>query len=402
MKPETNPFAPGAGNRPPQLAGRDELLNRAEIIIRRIKAGHVERSLLLAGLRGVGKTVLLVEIMRRARAAGCHATLVEVQEAVPLRQLLLPGLRKVLLDLDAGKALGDKARRGLRVLKSFLSGLKFTVGGVDIAIEGPAENGVADSGLLDADLADMFVAIGEAAREANTAAVLILDELQYLPEPELGALIMAVHKISQEQLPLLVLGAGLPQLAGNAGRAKSYAERLFLFQTVGALSESDTADALQQPARLGGAEFSAAAIAEIFAQTRGYPYFLQEWGYQTWNTASSPKISLDDVRVAGACSIASLDESFFRVRFDRLTPREQFYLRAMAEISGELQHTGDIAALLGSTSTNMAPLRASLIAKGMIFSPRYGETAFTVPLFNEFMKRAMPELPAKTARRKKK
>ncbi len=393
MDPIKNPFSPGAGNRPPELAGRDELLKRALLALGRIKAGKSERSPLMVGLRGVGKTVLLVEIRKKAEAAGYKTMMVEAQEGLPLARLLLPGLRKLLLSMDTGKALGEKVKRGFRVLKSLLSNIKVAVGEVEFRLDSPPEKGAADSGQLESDLADVFVAIGEAAVENGTAAAIIMDELQYLKEAELSALIMAVHKISQEKLPLILVGAGLPQLAGNTGRAKSYAERLFVFPQVGALKEEDAGIALQEPVRAEGVLFTEAALAETYRQTQGYPYFLQEWGSQSWNLATQSPIDLDIVREAGKHSISNLDQSFFRVRFDRLTPREKDYLRALAELGNSPQRSGEIAEMLGVKSESVAPLRAGLIGKGMIYSPQHGDTAFTVPLFDEFMRRIMPELP---------
>ena len=388
-----NPFSPGAGNRPPELAGRTEILNQAILALGRIKAAKSERSPLIVGLRGVGKTVLLVEIRKSAEAAGYETLMVEAQEQMSLPRLLLPGLRKLLLRLDRGKAMGEKLKRGLRVLKSFVGSVKMAVGEVEFSIEGPSEKGVADSGLLDSDLADVLLAIGEAAVEAGTAVAMMIDEMQYLSEQELSALIMAVHKISQEKLPVILIGAGLPQLAGNTGRAKSYAERLFVFPQVGALKEPDARIALQEPVRAMGVAFTDEALATIYAQTKGYPYFLQEWGSQSWNHAEDSPIDADVVERAGKSAIASLDENFFRVRFDRLTPREKDYLRALAELGNNPQRSGGIAGMLGVRSESVAPLRSGLIGKGMIYSPQHGDTAFTVPLFDEFMKRAMPELP---------
>lgn len=399
MKPIQNPFSPGAGNRPPELAGRDDILESGLLALRRIQGGKSGRSLLLIGLRGVGKTVLLVEMRKRAEATGYKTMMVEAQEDAPLARLLLPGLRKLLLSLHTGKALGEKVKRGFRVLRSFLGGVKVGIGDLALSLDSAPEKGVADSGLLDADLADLFVALGEAAAEERTAAAIIIDELQYLNEAELSALIMAVHKVSQEGLPLIVIGAGLPQLAGNTGRAKSYAERLFLFPQVGPLTREDAWIALQEPARGEGETFTAAALDEIYRQTKGYPYFLQEWGSQSWDTAMHSPIGVEVVREAGAKAIANLDQNFFRVRFDRLTPREKNYLRALAELGNHPQRSGEIAQMLGVKSESVAPLRAGLITKGMIFSPQHGETAFTVPLFDEFMKRIMPDLPSKRAPR---
>ena len=393
MDPIKNPFSPGAGNRPPELAGRDEILDQALLALERIKGGRSERSPLIVGLRGVGKTVLLVETRKKATDAGYKTMMVEAQEDVPLARLLLPGLRKLLLSMDSGKALGEKVKRGFRVLKSFLSGIKVAVGEVAIVLDTPPERGVADSGQLDSDLTDVLLAIGEAAAESGTAVAIIIDELQYLNDSELSALIMAVHRISQEKLPLILVGAGLPQLAGNTGRAKSYAERLFVFPQLGALKQSDANTALQEPVRAEGVVFTEDALAEIYHQTKGYPYFLQEWGSQAWNLATRSPIDVDVAREAGKRAILNLDQSFFRVRFDRLTPREKDYLRALAELGNRPQRSGEIAQMLGVKSESAAPLRAGLIGKGMIYSPQHGDTAFTVPLFDEFMRRIMPDLP---------
>ncbi len=394
-----NPFAPGAGNRPPELAGRDDILDAALLALARIKAGKAERSPLLVGLRGVGKTVLLVEIRKKAEAAGYRTMMVEAQEGVPLRRLLLPGLRKLLLGLDTGEALGEKVKRGFRVFRSFIGTIKLEVGEVELSVDSRPEKGTADSGVLDADLTDLLVAVGEAAVEEQTSVAILIDELQYLGEDELGALIMAMHRVSQERLPVILFGAGLPQLSGQTGRAKSYAERLFLFPQVGALTKTDSDLALQEPVRVEGVLFSDEALAEIYRQTKGYPYFLQEWGSQSWNAAQDSPIEVDVVRAASVKAIKDLDQSFFRVRFDRLTPREKDYLRALAELGDQPRRSGEIAQLLGVRSESVAPLRSGLISKGMIYSPQHGDTAFTVPLFDEFMKREIPQLATPKKRR---
>lgn len=386
-----NPFSPGAGTRPPELAGRQDILDQSMLAIHRIRSGRSERSPMMVGLRGVGKTVLLVEIRRQAEAAGYQCLMVEAQEGTKLPLLLAPGLRRLLLRLDESEARGEHVRRGVRVLQSFLSTVKVRVGEMELQVEGPRERGVADSGQIESDLVDMFLALAAAAQEAGTAVAILIDEMQYLSESELGALIMAVHRIAQEGLPLMIIGAGLPQLAGKTGRAKSYAERLFTFPVVGPLSETDAQTALEEPVRGEGVLFCKDALAAIYRQTQGYPYFLQEWGYHCWNTATTNQIGKDTVARASQTAIASLDASFFRVRFDRLTPREKDYLRAMSELGAGPQRSGDIAKLLGTTSERVAPLRASLIGKGMVYSPQHGDTAFTVPLFDAFMKRTMPE-----------
>lgn len=385
-----NPFSPGAGSPPPELVGRDPILEQARILLGRIKAKRPEKSMLLTGLRGVGKTVLLNEIERMAKAEEYRTISIEAHEDKPLGPLIAPNLRTLLYDLDRVAATGDKVKRGLAVLRSFVGALKVTVGEVSFGLDIDPEKGAADSGDLEIDLPSLFVAVAEAAEERKVAVALFIDEIQYFSSKELGALIMAMHKLQQRQLPLVLLGAGLPILPGLAGESKSYAERLFSFPDIGALSQDDTAKALRDPAQAAGVEIEPTALAEIFRLTKGYPYFLQEWGYQAWNLATSSPITLDVVKGATATVIPRLDKNFFRVRFDRLTPSEKNFLRAMAELGPGEHRTGDIADTLGVKVTSLGPVRAKLIRKGMIYSPAHGDMAFTVPLFDEFMVRAMP------------
>ncbi len=393
MDPIKNPFSPGAGSPPPELVGRAPVLEQARILLGRILAGRSEKSLLLTGLRGVGKTVLLNEIQRLASAAGYRTIEIEAHEDKRLGQLLAPSLRRLLYDLDRLAGAGDKVKRGLAVLRGFISAIKVTVGDVDIGLDIEPEKGVADSGDLEIDLPNLLVAVAEAAAERNSAVALLIDEVQYFNQKELGALIMAMHKVQQRQLPLVLVGAGLPILPGLAGESKSYAERLFSFPPIGALAESDALKALQDPAQAAGVSFAPEALAEIYRMTKGYPYFLQEWGYQAWNLATASPIGFDVVAGATSNVIHRLDENFFRVRFDRLTPAEKKFLRAMAELGPDAHRTGDIAAVLGVQVNSLGPVRAKLIRKGMIYSPAHGEMAFTVPLFDEFMRRAIPEFP---------
>lgn len=385
-----NPFSPGAGSPPPELAGRDGILEQARVLLGRVKAGRSEKSLLLTGLRGVGKTVLLNEIERMAQAQGYRTILVEAHEGKPLAILLAPHLRRLLFDLDRIAGAGNKVRRGISVLKGFLSAITIKVGELDIGLDIEAEKGTADSGDLEVDLPALFTAVGEAAQERKTFVAILIDEIQYFSSAELSALIMAMHKMQQRQLPLILVGAGLPILPGLAGESKSYAERLFSFPDVGPLPESDAIKALQEPVQAAGEAFDAAALQEIFRMTRGYPYFLQEWGYQAWNHAPSSPVTLQVVQETSATVSRRLDENFFRVRFDRLTPREKKFLRAMTELGKGPFRTGDIADKLNAKINTLGPVRASLIKKGMVYSPSHGDMAFTVPLFDEFMRRAMP------------
>lgn len=391
MDPIRNPFSPGAGSPPPELAGRDRILEQAEVLFGRIRAKRPEKSLLLTGLRGVGKTVLLNQMERMAQTAGYRTILVEAHEDKSLAVLLVPHLRRLLFELDRMAGAGNKVRRGIAVLKSFISSVKVTVGEVEFGLDIDPELGAADSGDLEIDLPNLFTAVADAAEERSTAVAILIDEIQYFSSPELSALIMAMHKMQQRQLPLVLIGAGLPILPGLAGESKSYAERLFSFPDVGPLSEDDAAKALQDPVVAAGEAFDDAALHEIHRMTKGYPYFLQEWGYQAWNHASASPIGLAVVRETTQQVVKRLDENFFRVRFDRLTPREKQYLRAMAELGAGPYRTADIAESLRMKITTLGPLRANLIRKGMVYSPSHGDMAFTVPLFDEFMRRAIPK-----------
>lgn len=392
MDPIENPYSPGAGAPPRELVGREPILEQARILLGRVKAGRPEKSLMLTGLRGVGKTVLLNEIERMARDGGYRTVTVEAHEDKPLGALLAPQFRTLLFELDRLAGAGESVRRGLRVLRSFVGGLKLSVGEVEIGLDIDPEPGAADSGDLEVDLPNLTVAVGEAAQERRSAVGLFIDEIQYFGAKELGALIMAMHRVQQRQLPLVLVAAGLPILPGLAGESKSYAERLFGFPEVGALSAEDAAKALQEPAQDEGVAFAEEALTEICRVTAGYPYFLQEWGYQAWNLAQESPIGLPVVRAATAAATPRLDRNFFRVRFDRLTPGQRRFLRAMAELGPGPHRTGAVADVLGTKITSLGPARAHLIRKGMVYSPAHGEMAFTVPLFDEFMRRAMPQL----------
>lgn len=395
MDPIHNPFSPGAGSPPPELVGRNPILEQARILLGRIRQKKPEKSLLLTGLRGVGKTVLLNEIDRIAKEQGYKTIFIEAHEDKPLGALIAPYLRTLLFDLNRLAGAGEKAKRGLAVLRSFLGGLKVTYGEVSVGLDIDPEAGAADSGDLEIDLANLFAAVAEAAEERQIPVAILIDEVQYFSQKELGALIMAMHRMQQRQLPLVLFGAGLPILPGLAGESKSYAERLFNFPAVGPLSGEDAAKAIQEPAQAAGIVFETGALQEVFRLTQGYPYFIQEWGYQAWNLASSSPIGREIVREATPKVIARLDQNFFRVRFDRLTPSEKNFLRAMAQLGPGSHRTGDIADTLGVKVNAIGPTRAKLIKKGMVYSPAHGDMDFTVPLFDEFMVRAIPTFATK-------
>ena len=387
-----NPFLPGAGSPPPELVGRSGILEQARILLGRVKEKRPEKSILLTGLRGVGKTVLLNEIDRLALAIGYRTLFVEAHEHKSLAALLVPPLRSLLFEFDRLAQAGNRARRALAVLRGFINSVKVSMGDLEIGLDIDPETGVADSGDLESDLPNLFAAVAEAADERGVPVALLIDELQYFNQKELSALIMAMHKMQQRRLPVVLIGAGLPILPGLAGESKSYAERLFSFPNIGALSKEDAAKALEEPTRAVGVHFEWDALEEIYNLTQGYPYFLQEWGYQSWNRAAQSPITLQVIQHATQTVIQRLDQNFFRVRFDRLTPGEKRFLRAIAGFGSGAHRSGDIAEALRVKINNLGPTRAKLIKKGMIYSPAHGDIAFTVPLFDEFMLRVMPKL----------
>lgn len=386
-----NPYAPGAGTQPPELAGRDAMLETVRVSLARIRAGRSAKSVVLIGLRGVGKTVLLERMRLDAEADGIHTVRLEAPEDRSLPSLLAPQLRQVLLRLSLAEKAKDRVNRAMRALAGFVQALKVTYKDISVGIDVDPEPGLADNGDLEHDLQVLLELIGEAAKAAGTAVGIFIDEMQYIEEDELGALITALHRVNQANLPVTMVGAGLPQLPGKFGNAKSYAERLFDFEVIGPLTPEDARRALRKPAQDEGADYELAALDRIIAETQGYPYFIQEWGKHTWDVAERSPITLADVARASAIVTAELDEGFFRVRFDRMTPSEREYLRAMAELGPGPHRSGDIAEALGRKVQSVAPVRAKLIQKGMVWSPSHGDTGFTVPLFDGFMKRLMPK-----------
>jgi hypothetical protein len=307
-------------------------------------------------------------------------------------ELLVPILRQILFSLDRIESSKEFARRGLRVLKNFVGAFQLTLADYNLEIGLDPEIGTADSGDLETDLSTLFITVGEAAKHARTAIALCIDELQYLNEKEFSALIMSIHRVSQLQLPIVMMGAGLPQILGLAGASKSYSERLFDFPRVGALSEPDAISALQLPVSAQGVEFSKQALEEILKTTECYPYFIQQWGHEAWNLATHSPIDIDVIKAANDRAVRTLDESFFSVRFDRCTPSEKRYMRALADLGPGPHRSGEIAERLGVKVTTVGPVRSKLISKGMIYPPQHGDMAFTVPMFDSFMRRAMPDL----------
>lgn len=386
-----NPFAPGAGTPPPELAGRDELRETVRVAIERVRIGRPTKSLLMVGLRGVGKTVLLDRMREDAEALGIQTLRVEAPEDRSLPAILAPQLRQALLRLSRNVQAKKLAQRALKGLAGFAKALKVKYQDIEVGFDFDPEPGLADNGDLEHDLQALLEVAGAAAQKADTALALFIDELQYVKENELAALITALHRTAQRRLPVVLAGAGLPQLRGQMGHAKSYAERLFDFPEVGPLPPPAARIAIVKPVEAQGVKIKKDALERIVKETLGYPYFLQEWGKHAWDTAFESPITLSDIEQASKATVAALDESFFRVRLDRLTPLEKRYLRAMAAIGPGPHRSGDIACQLNREVTSLGPTRSQLIAKGMIWSPSHGDTAFTVPLFDEFMHRIMPD-----------
>ena len=399
MDRRNNPYAPGAGLQPPELAGRDRLIEEVTIDMDRVLARRPTKGLVLLGLRGAGKTVLLNRLRALADDKGFETAKIEAHEGGALPELLAPELRRILYSLDVRQAGGQHLRRAVNVLRGFAKAFQVKIGDIDFSVE-PAP-GEGDSGNLEQDLPRLLMAVAEAAAERRSAVGLFIDEIQYLSAVELAAVAVACHEVAQRNLPLLFIGAGLPQVAALAGTAKSYAERLFDYPQVGPLDSEAARAAIVKPARKEGVSFDDDAVDAIVRATQNYPYFIQEWGFQVWNRAPTSPIVREAVAEATPDVIAHLDANFFRVRFDRLTVLQQKYLRAMAELGPGPHKTGEIAATLGVGAASVATVRQQLVNRGMVWSQRHGETAFTVPLFDSFMKRQMPTLEKHVPTRRK-
>ncbi|MBP5545621.1 MAG: ATP-binding protein [Kiritimatiellae bacterium] len=381
-----NPFSPNAGSRPPELAGRDSAFEDIRVFLGRLPLRRSVQSILYTGLRGVGKTVLLNEILHMAEARGDVLPIyLEASENRPLGEMLASPLRMALLKINRAKGTGEKVRRSLAALRNFLGTIKVKFG--DIGIELEPATGVADSGDLQFDLIELLSAVAEAAAEKSMGVVLLMDEVQYVSAGEFGALVMAMHRMQQRALPLAMIGAGLPILPGLAGEAKSYAERLFTYPVVGALSREASVLAIRRPFEDAGIHITDEAAEIVFRRSGGYPYFIQEWGYQLWNFIEREPITGNDVKMVDGIVTEQLDGNFFRVRMERLTPSEKSFLQTMASFDGPDIRMSDIATRLGISQKALGPRRSALIKRGMVYSPSHGLVAFTVPLFNEFLRR---------------
>jgi hypothetical protein len=390
VDPVRNPYSPGAGTRPPALVGRDGEIEAMDIALQRLRAGRDGKSQLLTGLRGVGKTVMLNEFEQLADARGYFHEHVEVGEDGDLTARLAAAFRRTLLSMDARRRIGERVRRALGVLKAFSVRLP---GGSELSIDVDAVYGPADSGDLATDLSGLFVELGEVARDHETGVLFTIDELHYVALPILEAVVMGLHRAAQLRLPITVAGAGLPSLASLTGEAKSYAERMFSFPVIGSLASAEAREALVVPALDEGVDWEETALDRVIEVSEGYPYFLQEFGKQAWDVAGGPtRITADDVDRSLPVATAALDDGFFRVRTGRTSDPERAYLRAVAEFGPGPARSGEVAVLLGKKTTALGPTRDGLIKKALCYSPRWGEIAFTVPMFDDFMKRWIPDL----------
>ncbi|WP_157007011.1 ATP-binding protein [Agromyces laixinhei] len=398
----SNPYTPNAGAAPEIVAGRDGELDAFRVLLSRLSRGRTDQSMIITGLRGVGKTVLLGQFMDIASAAGWEVVEIEAakHDDARFRQSMFSQLKAALLRLSPRARWSERSRRAAEVLSAFAVSVD-RHGAFSVSWDVPPAEGQGDHGDLGMDLTDVFVALGEAAAEQGRGVVLLIDELQFLGRSQLEALIQAVHKTVQRRLPITFVGAGLPQIAELAGDAKSYAERLFTFPRIGSLEGEAAREALTAPAAAEGVRFDDDAVDLAASITRGYPYFIQELGSQVWGVAAGDRVTRADVATAREAYETKLDGSFFRVRLDRTTPLQTAYLRAMAELGSAPQKASDVAKVMGRESTQLGPTRAELIDMGMLYTPEHGYAAFTVPDFDRFMLRAVPELTVPEVQKRK-
>ncbi|MFC7292981.1 ATP-binding protein [Hirschia litorea] len=387
MDPVRNPFAPGAGSPPPALVGRDPIINAADIALQRILMGRHDKSQIMLGLRGTGKTVLLNRLEQMAQEHDYVTSFIEAPENKRLADLLYPRVFQALRKLSMIESAKEAAYQTSRVLRSFASVFKVKLGNMSLSVD--PEKGSADSGNLEFDLTDLFLSLGQAAEAASRGWCLLIDEVQYLDPEEYSALIVAIHRVNQKQLPVIFFGAGLPQVAALSGDAKSYAERLFDFPPLGPLDPVAARGAIAKPIREEGESITPDALDLILDQTQNYPFFLQEWGYQAWNIADNSPIDIEDVKAASLAAQQRLDDGFFKVRLDRLTPMEREYVAAMASLGSGPYRSSDVAEKLGEPMQKLGPRRAKIIAKGMIYSQAHGDIDFTVPMFDAYLRRVM-------------
>lgn len=402
MKYIDDPYTPNAGAKPTVLAGREDELDQFEVLLARSMKGRPARSMIITGLRGVGKTVLLNEFRERAERSGWVTVEFEASkhDEGRFRQQIAMKLRTALLRISSRARWDERLEKAARVLSSF--SMSFDPdGAISASLNITDFAGLADSQVLEYDLTELLVSVGEAAQAHKRGVVLLIDEIQFLDRNQLESLIMAIHKTVQRALPIALVGAGLPQIAELAGDAKSYSERLFTFPKIDSLNEADASKAFADPARQEGVAWEEDALQRAIAVTEGYPYFIQELGSAVWRTAPSSPFRRHDVDNAIPLFESRLDESFFRVRLDRATPLQAAYLRAMAELGSDPQKASAVVNVIHRGSQSLGPTRSELINMGLLYTPSHGYAAFTVPQFDRFMQREMPEVVVPKKRNRK-
>ena len=385
-----NPYTPNAGAMPHALVGRDSLLEDFRILVARVAIGADEKGFIITGLRGVGKTVLLSRFREIAEEKDAIVISDEIAKAGPAFAPRFASLcRRALLEISPRARWGDRAARAARVIKSFSIKVEPT-GAVSFGLDVEPQEGKGDSGILASDVADVIIALGEAAQESQAVVVFLLDEIQYLDSEELGALVIAKHQVNQRRLPIVLSGAGLPQLPALTGEAQTYAERMFTFPELDALDEPLATEALLAPARALGVEYEPEAANFIVSYTEGYPYFIQEYGKAVWNLAAGSPITLDDAKSAKAVVEEVLDQDFFAVRVGSLPDSERKLVRALAGLGPGEQRPQDVAGAMGKgSSSSIGSATARLIEKGLVYRSRRGQIAFTVPHFDRYVERAL-------------
>ena len=383
----SNPFTPGAGYIPPSLVGRDRIIEDGKVLAMRTKLLRAERGRMLIGPRGVGKTALLRYLMEDARQLGVVALSLEVRTDQGVLEELSIGLRDVLNTLDFRSKVKTGVREAFTIFGDFVGKFSINIGGVGLEVEPRARK--APVKIEEYDVFQVLTAVARAAKSAETAVGLYIDELQNMEMSVLSGIIVTLHKAAQDQLPIYLVGSGLPTIRALIGKSKTYAERMFVYENVGALSESETNEALQTPMKAAGVELTSEAASAIYSASKGYPFFIQECGYQVWEAAECSPISIGEVAKIIPSVYERLDDNFFDVRFDRVSTLEREFLRAMANGRDDEILFSEIAKRMGRSPNSLSMIRGSLIKKGMIFSPRLGVLAYTVPLFGEYLKRVM-------------
>ncbi|HVY97333.1 MAG TPA: ATP-binding protein [Solirubrobacterales bacterium] len=378
-----NPYTPDMGARPPYLAGRDAELEYFDELIRQLGAGGTQKHLILTGLRGVGKTVLLNEFEEKCDAAGWSGETRELSEESKIAHVVAKTARKALLEMSASRRAGDAVRRALRALKAFT----LTVGDITLRFDADPLEGVADSGDLAEDMRDLLVEVGLAAQASGVGFAMVLDEMQTLTSPDLEALIVGLHRAKQKALPVALVGAGLPLLPELTGEAKGYAERGFEFRRVGPLERSAAAAALEEPAQSQGVRWEARATARVVDLAEGYPYFLQEYGREIWKVRRGPKVAFRDVEASEPIVLEYLDDNFFSQRIGKLPDSERRYMSALASLGDGPQRTAEVAARVGKEPHEVSFVRDRLIKAALLYAPKRGEIDFTVPMCADYMRR---------------